>query len=198
LDEIYRALNVGPQPDEYQHRMMSAESPAIRAPLALRLTVMIVVLMAAGALLAFKRRQWKGADAPVAVSNRPPAPTPLSKQPAAVPASGRDDRVVACGQENQPDCPLQGWMDQRINTAFTTRNARELAAAFRFLSRIAPAGYADWAGWAEGGAAAATKSDFSLVKRACAGCHNDYRERYRSEMRSRVLPVEETSAGRGP
>jgi len=89
-------------------------------------------------------------------------------------------------------------MDQQINTFFTTRNARQLAAAFRFLSRIAPPDYPDWAGWAEGGAAAATKSDYSLAKRACAGCHNDYRERYRSEMRSRALPIEDTSAGRGP
>lgn len=173
---------------------MNAESPAIRAPLALRLTVMIVVLVAAGALLAFKMRQWNAADASVAGSDTLAVRAVPQQRPAAATAA----RDAACGTENQPDCPLQRWMDQRINTFFTSRNVRELAAAFRFLSKIAPPDYPDWAAWADGGVAAAAKADFPLAKRACVGCHNDYRERYRADMRSRALPAEDTSSSARP
>jgi hypothetical protein len=100
----------------------------------------------------------------------------------------------ACGQDGLPECPLQGWMDQEINAFYNTRARTELAAAFRFLARLAPPGYPDWAPWAEGGAAAADKGDFGLAKRACNGCHDDYRERYRTELRSRALEREQPSA----
>jgi hypothetical protein len=175
---------------------MSAESPAVRVPLAIRLTVMIAVLFAAGSALAFKVRQWRSEDISVVTSK------PLQVQPApperhlAAGSTERDQHGAGCGVENGPDCPLQRWMDEEINNSFTTRNARQLATAFRFLAKIAPPAYPDWAAWAEGGVAAATKGDFALAKRACAGCHNDYRERYRTEMRSRALPVEDTSSSR--
>jgi hypothetical protein len=85
-------------------------------------------------------------------------------------------------------------MDQEINAFYNTRARTDLAAAFRFLARLAPSGYPDWASWAEGGAAATDKGDFRLAKRACDGCHGDYRERYRTELRSRPLERERPSA----
>jgi hypothetical protein len=166
---------------------MDAEPAAIRVPGTLRLAVILVVTVATGAGLTVGIFRYREANLPSAVPDRPApiTPAPVAAAPAATPLA-----EPSCGQDNQADCPLQHWMDQRMNTAFTTRNVRDLVSAFRFLSKIAPARYQDWVGWAAGGAAAAARSDFQVVKRACTGCHNDYRERYRLELRGRALPAE--------
>jgi hypothetical protein len=87
-----------------------------------------------------------------------------------------------------PDCPLQSWMDHRLNGPLSREEYPALGGAFRDLAAIAPAGYSGWTAWAKGGAAAAERRDHAGVHKACTGCHDGYRARYRSAMRARPLP----------
>jgi hypothetical protein len=172
---------------------MTSARRANRVPLVLRLAVIVTLLLAGAAVLGLElhRRLSSGLSYAVKPSARATSPYPSSAAgPVAV-----EKRTPACGQDGLPECPLQAWMDQEINAFYNTRAQTDLAAAFRFLAKLAPSGYPDWAPWAEGGAAAADKGDFRLAKRACNGCHHDYRERYRGELRSRPLERERPSAG---
>lgn len=114
-----------------------------------------------------------------------PAPQAVFKPADPAPRPG----VPGCGEPGRPECPLQRWMDQRLNGPLASEATAQLEKSFRYLAAIAPAEFPDWAAWALNGAESATRGDFEAVKRSCAGCHNDYRARYRKEMRARALPV---------
>lgn len=52
----------------------------------------------------------------------------------------------------------------------------------------ATAGYPNWVSIAKDGANAARAADLEAVKAACRGCHEQYKNKYRGEMRSRPIP----------
>ena len=108
-------------------------------------------------------------------------------QPVANPPARKPPGPPTCGESGQPDCPLQIWMDSKANALVTMRKAPELSLAMRELASFAPDGYVDWANFAVTAAQAAEANDFDLVKRACQACHDDYRKRYRAELRARPL-----------
>ena len=167
---------------------MSTGARVMRTPLALRLAVLAEVLLAGAALVALELGRRRSVE----ISRQPSPSGPVASVVAARPTAPATQHPaarsgVSCGHDGEPDCPLQVWMDQQINTFYTTRARAELAEAFRFLAAQAPPEYPDWVPWAEGGAVAAGRGDFKLAKRACSGCHDDYQERYRTEMRSRPL-----------
>jgi hypothetical protein len=62
-----------------------------------------------------------------------------------------------------------------------------LVAAFQTLSDVAPPGYGNWRSIAIDGADAARVEQVDAVKAACRGCHSQYRERYKKEMRERPI-----------
>jgi hypothetical protein len=95
----------------------------------------------------------------------------------------------SCGLAGMPDCPLQNWMDHHLNGPLSRDDFPGLASAFRDLAAAAPPAFGGWKPWAQGGAAAAAKRDGEGVRRACTGCHDGYRERYRATMRERPLPA---------
>ncbi len=93
-----------------------------------------------------------------------------------------------CGQAGMPECPLQLWMDHHLSGPLSREDYSAVADAFRRLGAAAPAGFTGWAAWADGGALAASRRDFAAVNRACTGCHDTYRPRFRRTLRERALP----------
>jgi hypothetical protein len=54
--------------------------------------------------------------------------------------------------------------------------------------KAAPPAYANWTSIAKDGADAARAASMPGVKGACRGCHTQYRNAYKAEMRARPLP----------
>ena len=95
---------------------------------------------------------------------------------------------VTCGAQGMPDCPLQRWMDDHLNGPLSREEYPGVARSFHDLAAIAPSGFTGWGAWAQGGAAAAERRDDAGIRKACAGCHEGYRARYRKTLRERPLP----------
>jgi len=62
-----------------------------------------------------------------------------------------------------------------------------LAGAFDKIAKFAPAGYTNWASIAKDGAAAANGGKIDGVKAACKSCHDQYKTKYKTEMRGRPI-----------
>jgi hypothetical protein len=63
-----------------------------------------------------------------------------------------------------------------------------LAIAFEKITKMAPAGYTNWVSISKDGAAAAKASNVDASKAACRSCHDQYKAKYKAEMRARTLP----------
>ena len=77
----------------------------------------------------------------------------------------------------------------KANTS-ASLNARDFPALVSALDRVAgfaPPGYTNWALIAKDGADAARVEDADAVKASCRGCHRQYKDRYRAEMRDRPI-----------
>jgi hypothetical protein len=92
-----------------------------------------------------------------------------------------------CGKKPLPDCPLQGWMKANTNPPVAAQDFPALAAALDKAVTFAPAGYTNWASIAKDGAKAARAQDMTAAKAACRTCHDQYKEKYKSEMRTRKI-----------
>lgn len=123
----------------------------------------------------------------IAVAAVVPAPAPVAAP--LPPPPEPEPREPTCGLAGMPECPLQHWMDRQLSGPLSREDYPRLVQAFRDLAVAAPPGYGGWAHWAEGGAFAAEREDGEAVRKACAGCHDGYRERYRKTMRDRPLPA---------
>ncbi|MDP9149210.1 MAG: hypothetical protein M3O36_04610 [Myxococcota bacterium] len=62
-----------------------------------------------------------------------------------------------------------------------------LAAALDKVVSSAPPGYPNWASIARDGASGARAQNLDAVKGACRGCHNQYKARYKKEIRDRPI-----------
>jgi hypothetical protein len=131
----------------------------------------------------------RAADQMVRVAVAAPA-TPVPAQPLKTAAAPSN-----CGQPGAPECPLQAWMDNRLNAALSTGDYAEVTRAFRELVEDAPESFSSWAVWAERGALAAERHDDAGIRRACSGCHDQNRETYRRTMRNRAV---RTAAAENP
>ena len=121
----------------------------------------------------------------------PEAPATTEPEPSPPPGPAGEatevERMTICGQLGAPDCPLQAWMDGRLNTAFSTGDFPEVARSFRELAADPPEGFITWGSWAEQGAEAADRHDEAGVRQVCLGCHEDTRDTYRKTMRDRPV-----------
>ena len=63
-----------------------------------------------------------------------------------------------------------------------------LATDFDKIVTFAPAGYTKWASIAKDGATAARGANTDAAKAACRGCHDQYKTKYKTEMRTRAVP----------
>jgi hypothetical protein len=119
-------------------------------------------------------------------------PVAAAAQPPALPAT----RTVTCGQPGAPECPLQAWMDNRLNVALSGGAYAEVARAMRELGSDRPEAFPTWASWTEQGVAAAERHDEEGLRKVCSGCHDDTRADYRRTMRDRPAPGSPSSADR--
>lgn len=97
-----------------------------------------------------------------------------------------------CGEEGQPSCPLQAWMEQKLQDALEREDFPRLARALGQAAAFAPnetwnAGAQGWSTIAREGAAAASAGDAAATEASCKTCHKTWRKRYRQEYRQRPL-----------
>lgn len=125
---------------------------------------------------------------PPSASAREPETVAVAAAPAPTPAPCPEGR----------ECVLERWMDGVLSHLDVSTPA-PFARAFRDLAAAQPDGYPEWRTLAESGAAAAERGDAAGVKRACNGCHDQYRPRYRAEERRKPvnLPIDYSRVGGG-
>jgi len=134
------------------------------------------------------------ASAPAGQQDAPPtasaeaAPAPAPVESAAPAASAPTGEPGACGEEGQPDCPLQAFMKREVKPALKGREFDKLAAALEKVSKVPPQGYGEWTKLALAGVAAAKKQDEAASKQACKDCHDKYEDKFKAEHRTDQLP----------
>jgi hypothetical protein len=80
-------------------------------------------------------------------------------------------------------------MRASIATPLASNDTEALAAALERARRFAPdPSWTSWASFAAEGAAAARARDIAKARASCKGCHEAWRERYRSSYRPKPLP----------
>lgn len=104
--------------------------------------------------------------------------------PAAAPSGSG---AAECGTKPLPDCPLQAWMKTNANPPVMKNDLPALATALDEIVRFAPPGYTNWASIAKDGAAAARSGDLAAAKASCRTCHDQYKQKYKTEIRARKI-----------
>jgi cytochrome c556 len=79
-------------------------------------------------------------------------------------------------------------MKANTNAAMASSDFDALNKALEKTATFAPAGYTNWASISKDGARAARQADLQAVKASCRGCHEQYKTKYRAEMRARPMP----------
>jgi hypothetical protein len=92
-----------------------------------------------------------------------------------------------CGDKPLPACPLNAWMKANTSPAVIAEDFDALATALEKVGTFAPDGYPNWASVSHDGADAARAQSLEGVKAACRGCHNQYKDKYKREMRDRPI-----------
>jgi hypothetical protein len=100
---------------------------------------------------------------------------------------------AACGGKGQPSCPLQGWMETKMDPAVDKKDTAALAALFDQLQKMSPdpkwnSATPSWNAIAKEGADAAKKGDLAAAKATCKSCHKAFREKYKTTFRASALP----------
>jgi hypothetical protein len=83
--------------------------------------------------------------------------------------------------------PLKTWMKANMAAGVNHGDFGGLTVALEKLATWAPPGYPFWASIARDGADAARSQDIDAVRGACRGCHSQYRDQYKRELRGRPI-----------
>jgi hypothetical protein len=80
-------------------------------------------------------------------------------------------------------------MKKNTSAAMSSQDFDSLATALDKVATFAPTtpGYPNWASISKDGAAAARAQNLDAVKASCRGCHNQYKDKYKKELRDRAL-----------
>jgi hypothetical protein len=80
-------------------------------------------------------------------------------------------------------------MKSNTSPAMSAQDFDALQAALEKVATFAPpgAGYPNWVSISRDGADAARVQNLDAVKAACRGCHNQYKAKYKQEMRDRPI-----------
>jgi cytochrome c556 len=78
-------------------------------------------------------------------------------------------------------------MKANTSPAISAADFDALVAALDKVATFAPPGFPNWVSIAKDGADAARVQNLDAVKAACRGCHNQYRAKYKQEMRDRPI-----------
>ena len=129
--------------------------------------------------------------APASALAPEPAPTPTptpAPATATATATGKTAKAApTCGDKPLPPCPLYAWMKANTSAAMSAQDFDGIATALDKVVTFAPAGYGNWASIARDGAAAARSQSLDAVKASCRSCHNQYKDKYKKEMRDRPI-----------
>jgi hypothetical protein len=81
-------------------------------------------------------------------------------------------------------------MKANASPALSAADFERLDRAFDRMTALEPkaAAYAHWADIARAGGRAARSQDLDGARLACKRCHDEYRDRYRTDRRSAPLP----------
>jgi hypothetical protein len=105
---------------------------------------------------------------------------------ALVPAVATADDA-ACGSKDNP-CPLQKWMRANMGPASANGDLPALAKALDSAGGFSPDSTWTWAKISKDGADAARKGDLATAKAACKTCHDAYKDKYKSQFRTKAVP----------
>jgi len=94
-------------------------------------------------------------------------------------------KTFACGDKGKPACPTQAWMKANMAVAAASADGPALAKGLDYIAAHAPAGMGNWSGIAKGGAAKAKAGDIDGAKASCKSCHDQYKAKYKAEVRDR-------------
>ncbi len=117
----------------------------------------------------------------------PPKTNGSSGGTTAAPSASGSASPVECGTKPLPDCPLQAWMKAHANPPVLTSDLPALAKALDEIALFAPPGYTNWASISKDGAAAARAGDLAAAKASCRSCHDQYKQKYKTELRARKI-----------
>ncbi len=93
-----------------------------------------------------------------------------------------------CGKKPLPDCPMQAWMKANTSAAMSSKDFAALEVALKKTATLAPgAGYPNWISISKDGAEAARTQDIGALKASCRGCHDQYKSKYKAELRTRPV-----------
>jgi len=126
------------------------------------------------------------ASAAVSASAAPASASAPAPAPASAP-SGSAKAAATCGDKPMPPCPLAKWMKANTSAAMSAQDFDALATALDKVPSFAPTGYTNWVSISRDGADAARAQSLDGVKASCRGCHNQYKDRYKKEMRDRPI-----------
>lgn len=98
----------------------------------------------------------------------------------------------ACGEDGQPPCPLQAWMERNMQPPTENQDLPALQRALEQSADMAPdpswnRGSKAWNKIARDGAAAAAAGDFAGARQSCKGCHQAWRDQYKRDHRTRPV-----------
>ena len=83
---------------------------------------------------------------------------------------------------------MQKWMKENTNEANERMDLPALAKALDAMVPMAPPGYTNWVQIAKDGADGARAGSLDAARASCSACHKQYKNKYKSEMRTRPLP----------
>jgi len=78
-------------------------------------------------------------------------------------------------------------MKANTNPAIAANDLPALALALDKTVTFAPPGYTNWVSISKDGAKAARAGDMTATKASCRSCHDQYKDRYKREMRARKI-----------
>lgn len=78
-------------------------------------------------------------------------------------------------------------MKANLNPPVMSKDTAALATALDKTASFAPPAYTNWASISKDGAAAARSGDLDAAKASCSACHEQYKQKYRTEIRARKL-----------
>ena len=78
-------------------------------------------------------------------------------------------------------------MRENVNPPMNKKDMPGLAVALDKIAGFAPAGYTNWKSISLDGAAAARNGDMDAAKASCRSCHDQYKQKYKTELRGRKI-----------
>ena len=103
------------------------------------------------------------------------------------PAKASGPKTFACGDKDkgQAACPTQAWMKANMAPAVASEDGPAIAKGLDYIAAHAPAGMPNWSSISKAGATKARAGDIAGAKATCKTCHDQYKAKYKSEMRDR-------------